>query len=83
MLLEVAPAQEKPTSPFKLNPNWLKEEKFVNKIKEVWEPYDGSLREFAPIQFQQNLKREKKVASPMANEKNKRMKEFSRKWRKL
>jgi hypothetical protein len=51
MVLEVAPAIEKPTSPFKLNPKWMKMEDFVGKIKVVWKPFNGNLRESAPLQF--------------------------------
>jgi hypothetical protein len=67
--LEVALAQGKPSNPFKLNPKWLKEEDFVKKIKEVWEPYDGSLRESAPLQFLQNLKTTEKAAIIWSKEK--------------
>jgi hypothetical protein len=57
VILEIAPAQEKPANPFKMNPEWMKEEDFINNIKEVWVPYDGNLREFTPIKFHQNLKK--------------------------
>jgi hypothetical protein len=83
VMLEIALAQEKPANPFKLNPEWMKEEEFINKIKEVWVPYDGDLRESSPIQFHQNLKKSKKVA--MQWEKDKKVKDEKHlgKWRKL
>jgi hypothetical protein len=64
-----SPPKEKPTSPFKLNLEWMKEEEFINKLKEVWVPFDGSLREYTPIQFHQNLKKSKKIAIRWAKEK--------------
>jgi hypothetical protein len=51
VLLEVDLAQGKPTNPFKMNQEWLNKEEFVSRIKEVWEPFDASLRESSPIQF--------------------------------
>lgn len=51
VLLEVDLAQGKLASPFKMNPEWLKEEDFVNKIKRVWEPFDDSLTESVALQF--------------------------------
>jgi hypothetical protein len=59
-MLEIAPTKEKPTIPFKLNLEWMKEEEFINKIKEVWVLFDGSLRESVPIHFHQGLKKSKK-----------------------
>jgi len=58
MLFEVALTQGTPPSPFKMNLAWLKEEDFVNKVKEAWNPFDDS-NESAPLRFHQNLKREK------------------------
>jgi len=72
IILEVAPSQEKQTNPFKLNPQWLKEEDFVNKIKDVWKPYDGNLRESAPIQFHQNMKEGKKAVTQWIRDKKKK-----------
>jgi hypothetical protein len=63
MVLEVAPAIEKPTNTFKLNPKWVKVEDFLGKIKVIWKPYNGNLQESAQIQFHQNLKEAKKVAT--------------------
>jgi hypothetical protein len=54
--------QEKPLIPFKLNPEWLKGEYFLNKLKVEWNSFDTSLDESTPIQFHQNLKRVKKIA---------------------
>jgi hypothetical protein len=44
-------------------------EEFVKKIKYCWKPYDATLREYALIQFQQNLKEEKKIAAQWAKDK--------------
>jgi hypothetical protein len=55
ILLEVAKGRRKPTSPFKFNPKWLKEESFIDLVKEQWVPFDPKLdspqsfEEFHPI----------------------------------
>jgi hypothetical protein len=41
----------------------MKMEDFVGKIKVVWKPFNGNLRESTPLQFQQNLKEAKKVVA--------------------
>jgi hypothetical protein len=54
IFLEVAGNTRKPTSPFKFNSAWLKEEEFINLVKEIWIPLtkkNGQLTQFA-----QNLK---------------------------
>jgi hypothetical protein len=33
IILEIAPTQENPTSPFKMNPEWIKYESFIIKVK--------------------------------------------------
>jgi hypothetical protein len=57
MFLDVVPTQEKPPNPFTLKLEWLKDDDFPNKLKEVWNPFDASLDESNPIQFHQNLKK--------------------------
>jgi hypothetical protein len=57
VLLEMASAEKQPPIPFKLNPGWLEEEDFVNMVKDQWEPFDGSLKELASLQFAANLKK--------------------------
>jgi hypothetical protein len=42
VVLEVALAVKKPTRPFKLNPEWMKMEGFVGKVKVVWKPCNVS-----------------------------------------
>jgi hypothetical protein len=54
-----------PPSPFKMNPKWLKEEDFIQKIKESWTPFDDTLNESTTIQFHQNLKKVKQDGNPM------------------
>jgi hypothetical protein len=54
IFLEIAGASRKPTSPFKFNSAWLKEESFQKLVKEVWSPISHSKREV--IQFTRNLK---------------------------
>jgi hypothetical protein len=44
-------------------------EDFVGKIKFVWKYLVGNLREFSPLQFQQNLKEEIKVVVYWARDK--------------
>jgi hypothetical protein len=48
IFLELAGASRKPTSPFKFNSAWLKEESFLNLVKEVWTPI-GSQKGKLPI----------------------------------
>jgi hypothetical protein len=38
IFLEVAGNTRKPTSPFKFYSSWLKEEEFINLVKELWNP---------------------------------------------
>jgi hypothetical protein len=45
MRLELASAQGNPPKPIKLKLGWMKEEDFVNKIKETWKLFDDSLNE--------------------------------------
>jgi hypothetical protein len=54
IFLEIAGASRKPTSPFKFNSAWLKEESFLKLVKEVWMPIGHSEREV--VQFARNLK---------------------------
>lgn len=52
----------------------VKIRRFDNKIKEVWEPFDGSLIEPTPLQFHKNLKRlkKRKIAMIWSKEKSQR-----------
>jgi hypothetical protein len=54
-------------SPFKFNSTWLKEEDFLNLVKEVWIPMDR--RDRVAVQFVQNLKRLKKDTMEWAKRK--------------
>jgi hypothetical protein len=54
IFLEVAGNTRKPTSPFKFNSSWLKEEEFINLVKELWIPLNQDER--AVVQFANNLK---------------------------
>jgi len=38
--MTIAPSQENPSSPFKMNPKWIKYKSFMNNIKEAWETYN-------------------------------------------
>jgi hypothetical protein len=58
IFLEVAGDSRKPSSPFKFNSAWLKEEEFLNLVKELWNPIIQEER--AMVQFSQNLKNLKK-----------------------
>ena len=44
-----------------MNTECLKEEEFVQKIKDSWKPFDDSLNKLKPIQFHQNLKKVKNM----------------------
>jgi hypothetical protein len=48
----------------------MKMEDFMRKIKVIWKPFNGNLSEFSPLQFQQNLKEEKKIVSKWERDKN-------------
>lgn len=41
----------------------------MNIIKDSWKPYDEQLREYASIQFQQNLKQAKKIVTQWKKDK--------------
>jgi len=63
MVLEMALAIEKSSILFKLSLEWMKMEEFGGKIKVVWKPFNGNLRESTPFHFQLNLKETKNIAS--------------------
>lgn len=54
--LEMARLGRKPPIPFKFNASWIEEGGFVNLVKDNFNPFDGSRREFASIQFEEKLK---------------------------
>jgi hypothetical protein len=54
IFMEVAVNTRKPTSPFKFNSAWMKEEEFINLVKETWIPLNQDERE--TVQFARNLK---------------------------
>jgi hypothetical protein len=53
IFLEVVGGSRKSMSPFKFNSAWLKEEEFLNLVKELWNPIIQE--EWAMVQFSQNL----------------------------
>jgi hypothetical protein len=40
IFLEVRKGNLKPTSPFKFNNTWIKDESFINLVKDNWTPYN-------------------------------------------
>jgi arginine utilization protein RocB len=62
MLLEVVHSLGKPPCPSKLNHEWLKEEYFLQLLKDSCTPFNRSLYESTIIQFLQNLKKAKQIA---------------------
>jgi hypothetical protein len=72
IFLKVVPQPKKPTSPFKFNSSWLKDDEFIALVKEVWTPIDSSIGMQATIQMTTNLKRLKKETCQWARRKRKR-----------
>jgi hypothetical protein len=50
IFLEIEGASRKPTSPFKFNFAWLKEEIFIKLVKEVWTPIGKTERAMFNLQ---------------------------------
>jgi hypothetical protein len=65
--LEVEGRSKKPTSPFKFNSAWLKEEEFMSLAKDIWTPLVQE--EQAMVQFVRNLKNIKKAIVEWARKK--------------
>jgi len=57
--LEVEKGRRKPNSPLKFNPEWLKEESFIDLVKEQWVPFDPNSEDDVAVQFVCNLKKVK------------------------
>jgi hypothetical protein len=62
----------KPSSPFKCNSEWFKEESFIEMVKEHWIPFDPSSGEPMTVHFSSNLKKVKQVAITWAHKKRAR-----------
>jgi hypothetical protein len=54
IFLEVVGSTKKPTSPFKFNSTWLKEEEFISLVKRHWIPIDQN--DWDVVQFSKNIK---------------------------
>jgi hypothetical protein len=63
----------KPTSPFKFNSEWIKEESYTELVKTHWVPFDASSGEPTTIQFVENLKKVKKATVEWDSQKEKMM----------
>jgi hypothetical protein len=72
VLLELAPVEKNPPSPFKLNPEWVKEKDYLKPIKNTWIPYDVSYSDSTAQQFMKNLKRAKQASIDWSNSKKAR-----------
>jgi hypothetical protein len=59
ILLEAVEEKKKPTDPFNFNSSWLKEESFIDLVKQNWDPYDPRLGKVTKVQFATNLKKVK------------------------
>ena len=67
IFLEVEGRSKKPTSPFKFISAWLKEEEFLDLVKEIWTPLHQGDQDV--VQFARNLKRIKKDTIDSARKK--------------
>jgi hypothetical protein len=69
ILLKFTKGGPKPSSPFKYNTKWLKDQDFVSLIKRTWIPFTKTRQSSTAIQFADNLMLIKKVATRWAIEK--------------
>jgi hypothetical protein len=65
---------QKPTSPFKFNSTWLKDEGFQKLVKSNWTPLQDTNGTSTTIQFMDNLKKIKKNWSFLGKNQNKKKK---------
>jgi hypothetical protein len=62
VVLEITSNERKPSSPFKINPWWLREEEYVQMVKILWVSFNGSFGESIAIQLESKLKHVKQAS---------------------
>ena len=59
IFFEIQGRSRKPPSPFKFNPEWLKDPSFCQLVQDLWIPITYGSRHFAGVLFMDNLSRVK------------------------
>jgi hypothetical protein len=81
--MTIAPSQENPFSPFKMNPKWIKYKSSMNNIKEAWETYNELNRVYFYVALPKTRINQRRYIYSGIKKRIKKMKNPSRRWRNI